>query len=124
MSKTLQFPLRLNPRGGAAQEERNINTLIELGLLPTGANTAWDVRDNLVVPSYVWESDGPALNASVRERVTAEFARLEEEGRARLLSVTRAADDGSGEARFVVDWVDLETGTADSVVLPSSTGSI
>lgn len=122
MSRTLSYPLRINPRGGAKTELRNIVTLITLGVLPTGDNSPWDERDGLTVPNHVWESDGPELDAAVQAHVEAEFVVLAREGRARLESVTRAAPQSTAEARFVIEWIDLETGASDSTILPSATG--
>ena len=121
MSTTVAVPVRINARGGVATETRNVETIIALGVLPTGKNSPWDERDDLIVPSYVWESDGPETESAVRGLVRGVFTELERQGRARLLDVRRTGNASSGQARFVISWQDLETGTTASTVLPSST---
>jgi len=120
MSKTLAFPLSLTARGGLRTETTNTETLIFLGVLPTGDGNPFDIRDGLVVPDNVWESDGPELDAAVMAHVTAEFERLERDGRAILETIERAPG-APGEAIFVINWTDLESGQSKTTVLPDVT---
>jgi len=122
MSKTIAYPVRINPRGGTATEGRNVGSLIALAVMPTGRNSPWDERDQLVVPDHVWEGDGPRVEAAVNASVRGEFVAFERDGRASLRSVERLRGTGDGKVQFTIDWLDLETGATDSTVLPSATG--
>lgn len=122
MSRTARVPLRVDARGGIVTTTDPTEQAVIAELLPTGPLTAWDIRDGLEVPSFVWEPNDAQAAARREAHVRRGFDRLEAQGRARLLSIDSRSGP-SGQAVTVIIWDNLETGqTGVETVLPSEVG--
>lgn len=116
MARSIAYPFRLNARGGMAQAE-NLPAIIALGLLPGESTNPYNKRDGLVPEDLVWEAASPEGYARGEALVRRLMRSLERQRRARLLEVSRAGRSESGELRFRVRFVNLETGATDEVVV-------
>lgn len=115
MSRGTEWPLRMTSRGGLAQSDDNLRTIEALSLLPSTSTNAFDERDGLNAPDFVWEAFDGATAALARGHVQNVYRRLEAQGRARLESVQVLSGGADGRVAIAIRRTNLETGESDVV---------
>jgi hypothetical protein len=112
----MAIPLKTNARGGCATTDRPLLVVVPVSLLPGRTTNPYNWRDDVGAPDYVWDSAGADSEIRIKSYVRTRFRKLELQGRARLVSVSRTGSQAApdGKVRFPVDWKDLETGDTHS----------
>lgn len=119
MGHSIRYPLAFNARGGLATTDDNLQTIIVLSLLPGLSANPYNDRDNVGGKDHTWEPNSAEAGGLIAARVDRRFRELERQGRARLTRVYWRDPIGDpGVLQMVIDWVNLETGTSETTVLP------
>jgi hypothetical protein len=119
MRRTIEWPPRVvggrlamtpDPDTDPADPGLSLRQIVRLSCLPGRSTNAFNDADRLGVDDATWSAQNSAGEATMREGIVRQFARLERERRARLveLSFTRSR---TGELGVRVSYEDLESGT-------------